>query len=403
MVTICRDSVQCLAFGRENDKIKKMFSDFVDFRHLTHVTKAGSESVNGFVLNLHYETMNYKANALLKSSNQKRSDNLYYEYLVGTKFINKVNEIFPCFTETYHLFEHGSTKTKNKSKMNKLSVSEYSDTVKINECDASEMKNLFDCFDKSCKTGVNFAILIQYISNPISVNSFLKKQDDKLFEGQMLCILYQIYACLSYLKDHFTHYDLHQENVLLYELPKGKFVNIKYIDERSGYTTIIKTNYIAKIIDYGRCYFGNLGNKSFATSKMIGQSVYESKTCPEVGLKNVGYNFFDKEATKDNHYISSVSKNISHDLRLASIVAKKSKKMGKIFGKTIVYEKNYGTPQRKSDNSANLHNVTDMFHFLEGMSVDDIASVSVKDKPIGTIVVNMTKILCEKKMTFASS
>jgi hypothetical protein len=63
--------------------MKKLFNDFVDFRHLTHVTKAGSESVNGFVLNLHYETMNYKAHALLKSSKKKRSDNLYYEYLVG--------------------------------------------------------------------------------------------------------------------------------------------------------------------------------------------------------------------------------------------------------------------------------------------------------------------------------
>jgi hypothetical protein len=394
----------CLAFGHENVQIKKLFNDFVDFRHLSHVTKAGSESVNGFVLNLQYETMNYKANALLKSTKKKRSDNLYYEYLVGIKFINKVNEIFPCFTETYHLFEHDSATSKKSLLDNKLSVSEYSDAVKINDCDASVIKNSLICIDKSCKDGVNFAILVQYISNPVSVGSFIKKhENDKLFEEKMLCILYQIYACLSYLKDHFTHYDLHDENVLLYELPKGKFVNIKYVDERSGYTTIIKTNYIAKIIDYGRCYFGNLGNKSFATSKRIGQLVYESKTCPEVGLKNVGYNFFDKEATKDNWYISSLSKNVSHDLRLASIVAKKSKKMGRIFGKTIMYETKYGTPQKKTDNSANLHNVTDMFQFLEGMSVDDIASVSSKDKSIGTIVVNMTKILCEKKMTFVDA
>jgi hypothetical protein len=222
--------------------MKKLFNDFVDFRHLTHVTKAGSESVNGFVLNLHYETMNYKAHALLKSSKKKRSDNLYYEYLVGIKFINKVNEIFPCFTETYHLFEHDSA-TSKKSLLDlldyNLSVSTYSDAVKKNDCDASVIKNSLMCIDKSCQNGVNFAILVQYISNPISVGSFIKiHESDKLFEEKMLCILYQIYACLSYLKDHFTHYDLHDENVLLYELPKGKFVNIKYIDERSGHTTI---------------------------------------------------------------------------------------------------------------------------------------------------------------------
>ena len=397
MNSICTHSGDCLALGRENVKIKKLFSNFVDFRNLTHVTNAGSASFNGFVLNLHYETMNYKANALLKSSKRKNSDNLYYEYLVGIKFINKVNEIFPCFTETYHLFEHDSATSKKRLLDNEIGVSEYSDAVKLNDCDESVIKNSSVCIDKSCQSGVNFAILVQYICNPISISSFIKNhENDELFEGQMLCILYQIYACLSYLKDHFTHYDLHGENILLYKLPKGKFVNIKYIDERSGDTTIIKTNYIAKIIDYGRCYFGNLGNKSFATSKMIGKSIFKSKTCPEVGQSGVGYNFFDKEASIDNYYISSILKNISHDLCLASIVA--SKTMKNMFGNSIMCENTYGTPHRKSDNSTNVYNVSDMYNFLIRNNVH--TSVSLKDKPMGTIVVYMTKILCEKKMTF---
>ena len=179
--------------------------------------------------------MNYKANALLKSSQQIESDNLYYEYLVGRMFINKVNKIFPCFTETYHLFEHESTKTKNKLRKKKLVLRELTNTVKINGCDESVIKNSLACIDNSlvcidnsCLNGVYYSILLQYISNPIDVYSFMEKhENDELFEGQMLCILFQIYACLSYLKDHFTHYDLHTRNVLLYQLPVGN--NTRYL------------------------------------------------------------------------------------------------------------------------------------------------------------------------------
>ena len=74
--------------------------------------------------------------------------------------------------------------------------------------------------------------------------------------------------------------------------------------------------------------------------------------------------------------------------------------MEKMFGKSIIYEGTYGTPQRKSDNSTNIYNVTDMYNFLIRKNVDKIPSVNSKDKAIGTIVVTMTKILCKKKMTF---
>jgi hypothetical protein len=107
------------------------------------------------------------------------------------------------------------------------------------------------CIDNLCKNGDNFAILIQYIDNPISIYDFVDKHEsDYSFDAQILAILFQIYAPLSYLKDEFTHYDLHLNNVLLYELPKGKFVELKYKDERDGFSTTIRTNYIVKIIDY---------------------------------------------------------------------------------------------------------------------------------------------------------
>jgi hypothetical protein len=398
---VCSDSGECLAFGRETVEIQKIFDNFTDFRHLKKVSNAGSESANGFVLNLHYETMNYRACALLKSSKTKISDNLYYEYLVGTKFINKVNQIFPCFTETYHLFKHRSVTSKNDLLKNEIEVSEYSKRLKLNDCDTSLIKDSFECLDRSCKDGVSFSILVQYISEPISVTSFLMNHaNDKLFDGQLICILYQIYVCLSYIKNHFTHYDLHSGNVLLYKLPEGKFMNIKYIDERSGKCTTIKTNYIAKIIDYGRCYFGNLGNKELMTSKTIGDAVFKSSVCSKLGPSNVGFDNFEP-ATKENYYISSIVKNISHDLRLAYIASKLSVKMGKFFDDRIVFDTNYGTSEKESNGSGYLHNVTDMSDFLEN-AIHKRESVSPLDEPVGTIEVRMTKQLCEKKMVFVT-
>lgn len=403
--TVCTDSGECLAFGRESENIKKIFSGFVDFRHLTKVLNAGSPSVNGFVLNLHYESMNYKSNALLKSSQDKKSDNLYYEYLVGTTFINKVNEIFPCFTETYHLFEHQTENTKDLLQKNKIEVSKYSTYLAVNSCDASVRDDPFLCIDKSCEDGVSFAILVQYISNPISVASFMTEHgNDKLFESQMICILYQIYSCLSYLEDHYTHYDLHTNNVLLYKLPEGKYVSIKYIDERSGRTVIIKTNYIAKMIDYGRCYFGNLGNNGLVSSKTIADTIFNSEICSKIGPRKVGYNFFGNKPTESNNYTSSILRNKSHDLRFVNIVSKKSKKMIKLFQyRPIIFTEKYGTKEKESDRSGgNLNNVTDVYIFLEGLCIDGIDSVAPQDTSVGTIVVSMTKKLCEKKMVFVS-
>ncbi len=399
--TICTDSGECLAFGRENANIKKLFSGFIDFRHLMKATNTGSVSANGFVMNLHYESLNYKSNALLKSSQKKRSDNLYYEYLVGLLFINKMNEIFPCFTETYHLFEHRTEKSKNRLLKNELDVSKYSTWIKMNECDVSVINDRLKCIDKSCKDGVDFAILVQYISNPLSLSSFIQKhRHDILFEDQMVCILYQIYACLSYLKDHYTHYDLHAENILLYKLPDGKYVNIKYIDENSGNTVMVKTNYIAKIIDYGRSYFGNLGNNGLPTSATIGRAIFNSKVCSKLIPRNVGYNFFEYGLTKRNYYISSLLRNKSHDLRLVYIASKMTKKMHDLFDGRIIYDGKFGTPEKESDGSENLNNVSDVYHFLESICIEGIISVGPLDKSVGTIVVNMTKRLCAKKMVF---
>ena len=398
--SICTNSGECLIFGLESNRIKDLFNGFSDFTYLTGVKKVGEKSSNGFVLNLQYERMDYKVNALLKSSKRKRSDNLYYEYLVGTKFINRINLFLPCFTETYRLLKHRTKDTKMEIEDDNVHASEFSNFIDVNICDERKIRNSLICIENSCKNGINFAILLQYINEPISIYSFAKKhENDDLFESQMIAILIQIYGPLSYLKEEFTHYDLHSKNVMLYKLPEGKFVEIKYFDERDGSTISIQTSYIAKIIDYGRCYFGNLGNSNYMTSKMLGKIIRQTKECNQ---DNVGYNFFEDFQDEENFYISSCNKNISHDLRLAHLLSNSSRKMHLLFDGLIEYESNYGTPQKLSSSRDYIRNVSDMYDFLKVSSELMEPSVDEKDKSIGCIDVFMTVKLCNKKMDFVS-
>ncbi len=396
--TICSDSGECLAFGRESAEIRQVFTDFIDFRHLKKTKRVGELSSNGFVLNLHYETMNYKANALLKSSHGTMSDNLFYEYLAGILFINKVNQIFPCFTETYHLFKHNSTDTKKMIRTNSVNVNNYSAIVKLNSCDKTMAKNVEECIDDSCKNGGDYAILVQYINNPISIDSFMKKhEDDSLFEQQMLCILYQIYYPLSYLKDDFTHYDLHTKNVLLYKLPIGKFVSIQYRNTTTGTFTTINTNYIAKIIDYGRCFFSDFGDNNLLSSKSILKTVNDSFVCKTKGINEIGFNFRDRKHTAENHYISCLKKNESHDLRLASIVVKRSEKMNKLFGSDrIIYTGSYGTPENITYDDYHIRNLDDLIVKLDYLVKIRVPSISQNDTTIGTIKVQLRGTIMDK-------
>lgn len=408
--TICTDSGECLIIGRENQFIKKLFSGFSNFEYLTDIERVGEPSVNGFVLNLQYEKMNYKVNTLLKSAKNEYSDNLYYEYLVGTSFINRVNQIFPCFTETYGLFKHKSDDTKEEMEVDDVIPSELMDMIESNICDEKSITDTVKCMDDACFEGENFALLLQYVNNPISLKEFVRNNEEKeLFEAQMISILFQIYAPLSYLTNEFTHYDLHTGNVILYKLPEGKYVTLKYRELRIGETPInyeIKTNYIAKIIDYGRCFIGDLGNDKYLNSEKIGKIMYSLPQCSdgESTRGEAGLSFFDKTHTQNNHYLSSLLINRSHDLRLANIVKQSSYKMDKFFDNRIVYDGRYGTKEKDSDETQNINNVEDMMKFLQTTIINRKGRyVDLSDNSIGTLDIYMTDKYCERPMTFTQT
>lgn len=103
---ICPNSGECVAFGIDTEKIRKYFNNY----DLSLVDKSeeidilGGDSANGFILEIPLVKDGYKVYAVLKNSRNADADNLFYEGLVGL-YINKKNYIFPCFVETYGMYQ----------------------------------------------------------------------------------------------------------------------------------------------------------------------------------------------------------------------------------------------------------------------------------------------------------
>jgi hypothetical protein len=106
--SVCEDSGVCMTFGKESKKIREFFDGFTTFEDVKSVKRIGGvESKSGFVNRITYDRDGYIGHSVLKSSRHVMGDNLVYEYLVG-QFINKKCRIFPCFLETYGLYQYDS-------------------------------------------------------------------------------------------------------------------------------------------------------------------------------------------------------------------------------------------------------------------------------------------------------
>ena len=314
---ICSDSGVCIAFGKSTDEINRFFKGFTDFSYaLSPIKQIGSVSANGFVKEISYKKDEYKADAILKSAQQSSSDNLVYEYVVGVKYVNRILKRFPCFLETYGLYFY-----QDETHWRLMS---NSGPVHVSVLKRMELQNTID-YSRACEHSKHAAILIQHIKAAIPFSDFLEKTDHTHFmKYDMLYVLFIVYHALSSVSKSFTHYDLHDGNVLLYEPEKGKYIQYHYHHE-DGTETIFYSPYIPKIIDYGRSFFDN-GNSN-------GRKVYD-KLCattecdPNCG-ERYGLNWLDPTPYIQ---ISSSMKNESHDLRLMNITKNRMKEIEDMHG-----------------------------------------------------------------------
>lgn len=367
--SICADSGVCLAFGAEINKINNFFDNFSNFEYVVSpVKKIGAVSNNGFVKEIKYEREGYDAYAVLKSSAKTNADNLMYEYEVG-QYINKQNKIFPCFLETYgvYLYKDDASWEHAKDKA----------TIVPNVLKNSlQVLNKID-YSVGCLKSKYLAIMVQHIKNATTFNDFYKnailrsndaqifnwKKFISIYNHEIVCILYQIYMPLALLNNEFTHYDLHTSNVLLYEPVQQSYITYNY-HLLSGKTVTFKSKYIAKIIDYGRCYYSDTPNNSLKTYNKICRT---SECDPNCGENNGLIILAPEYSPGSFHHISSQIRNASHDLRFAKNVAVPSVKsyLNEILGK-IVYEKTFGTKENMTSGLPDkINNVVDMCDALE--------------------------------------
>lgn len=368
---VCSDSGACIAVGTEIKKINQFFNHYTGFEYAVSPIKSiGAPSANGFIKEIKYTREGYDSYAILKSSTRRNADNLMYEYQVG-QYINKQNKVFPCFLETYGLFSYN----------NEATWKHFKDTKSNNINMLKQNTTLIPHIDykKGCTHPKHIAILIQHVNKAITLYDFIlnasKESDSNKREYEMnfdvFYILYQIYFTLDALKNEFTHYDLHAYNVLLYEPVKGGYITYHY-HLKSGKIIEFQSKYIAKIIDYGRCYYKESAKNN---SKKTYDNICSTKECDPNCGENVGLiTLSPEEYPGSYHYISSQVHNRSHDLRLAYMVKISLEQINpdEIFPvfknilDLIEYKENYGTPEKiKNRYPTKISNVHDMCKMLE--------------------------------------
>jgi hypothetical protein len=138
-------------------------------------------------------------------------------------------------------------------------------------------------------------------------------------KSHLLYVLYQVYMPLAMHADTFTHYDLHTGNVLLYEPVKGKYIEYHY-HLKNNENISFKCCYLAKIIDYGRCFFVDktTPKKITKTSKSIYDKLCQLESCDYTPSS------IDSVSSSENSTVSMESasnasdSNLMHDTNVTS-------------------------------------------------------------------------------------
>lgn len=314
---ICNDSHYCINFGIEQQKINNFFNNFIDFTYAISPIRTIDEGSNGLIKKIIYERRDYQSYAIMKFQLKRTNDSLLYEYLIGC-FINKYTKLLPSFIHTYGLYKNNFKNSKLKNK--NLSIQE----LKKNITYIDNVHLLNPSFDVGCK--YSLAILLEHISPSYTLDTFIENiiYYKNFFKIELINCLYQLYYSLYLLADNFTHYDLHLGNVMYYRPKKDGYITFIYHHKNNKITTF-STQYIVKIIDYGRCYFYD--NETNISSFSLLDDLCKTKECnPNCGEK-FGFNWLNKSSSSKNYFISSKVNNRSHDLRYLYETNKKLKKL----------------------------------------------------------------------------
>ena len=368
-----------------------------DFRSVIKVENTGDKSANGSAFRIDYARLDDKTkttivSGILKCTQTAESDNLVYEYSVG-RYLNEFCDFFPCFIHTYGLFKYQNeerkeefVKTSQEQKLvgpntinsffatkNQCLIEKNIGDLAKSHCAINSIedvdfnfRNVMDLCNPS-ETKL-FCYLSENIENASSFKDWkagmvkemfsTKEVQEDVTRGPIeyqynLCVaLLHVYSALYSLYPNFTHYDLHDQNVLMVA-PLGKGSYTKFVYHYVEKTTKKKENeeeeegdekeltvyseYVPKIIDFGRSYCATTEDFwRYANSKKCG---YDQ-----------GFGFFEEDCEKPigkggRGFICPDRPNASCDLRLLSIAQtdiiyeqyKENKKTIQINGKLNLF------------------------------------------------------------------
>lgn len=389
---ICPNTTECITFGTQSDQIRELFDEFkipsplIDEKETKQIGKASN---NGVIYRLKYQLKDYNAYTIIKNALDEQADNLYYEAVVGW-YINTKMRYYPCFVETYDLYKNNNdrdpkTNLINDFNLNKLTALFPESTTELKpktfkEVDTDFYKKITEAkkLIETCKESDTISLNIQYLDNVTTLFDILLieiPQRKPKYVYDMYTYLYQVYAPLGMLSDEFTHYDLHVNNVLIYKIDPNKYTKMIY-HYPDNTTVEFNTVGIAKIIDYGRCYFkynDAINSKNFIDTLEKNMNSSPKNSTKPNNPDECGYVSFSQEFQK--YYIDSRTHNKSHDLRLISNVNHIYKQYINQVLFNIEYKEQYGTPEvsenRYTKKGDRIHNVNEMHEELRQMLISE--------------------------------
>lgn len=382
---VCSDAGVCITFGQEENKIRMFFNGFTKFDFVHGLIKRmGKPSNNGFVHSVEYMKNGYVAHSIIKSSAKMDGDNLFYEFMVG-RFLNNICKIVPCFLETYGLYGYNNIANWKHAK-NTQEISPDVFSASLTRLNPNKNSTIQD----SCADSRLIAILIQYIHNAETLEDKMNNLthdlringsvNSTLFANIHLpSILFQVYRPLAQIMSTFTHYDLHRGNILLYIPVTNKYIHYHYHNP-NGIMTEFKSEYIVKIIDYGRSFFVDKMSNIPTSSSSLYKAFCKEPICniSEPCGGDRGFSWLRPEDRPgSNYYIFSQVNNISHDLRLlyeisnfSEHVIDKNKKLYTIINK-VKYDARFGTKEiKRSGLPNNIFTINDAYKELTAHLMD---------------------------------
>jgi hypothetical protein len=291
---------------------------------------------------------------LKKKTDSKIINNIFYDYCCS-RCVNKFKSYFPNFVHTFYYFVYQDFKDEyliyEDNEVNFYDkIIKIIDTTKVDEqfkqdlylnCRYVEMSYTEDDYSgiaiEEITDGISIINLIEMHLKEFTIRELRKLKTNDMFDYVLWSYFIQIYSTLNSLKNNFTHYDLHLDNIIYKPVPNNMYVKIIYYSKSLEKSVneiefSLYSKYIPVIIDYGKANFScinlssdmdtlpsiDLLNGELCTQKIadilcqeneLNKCTTSGKTNCELG--NMGINYSEISDKPDNIKNS----NISQDLR----------------------------------------------------------------------------------------